>query len=1540
MKLTPTIRLLFKMTAALGLALPVAQAQDVGDIELIAYWDFENTAEDSWGGFEGYLGGDAKYTDGEKFGFALDTSALEGSFFRIQATDELEEGNPVSPEFFDAYHATASARDQVTYTFWQRNTDELRDQVAYWTVSEESGGEQRGAQSHTPWSNDNIYFDTAGCCDATQRLTDVSGVEDWMAWNHFAFVKDGEHKEIWVNGELLLEGDGYAPLPEDMIAHYIGNGVEETRDQPGLIDEFGIIAGAASEDQIKELAGGATVIDIFDPSDPNFAIGKAVNFGQVPAVSGAQELKFSFKNTGDTMALNISSVQIVSGDMDNFTLVSSPTTVDAETKGEVVLTFDSKSEFRQFEAVLEFKTDDPDADDQTVLVPVRAKVLNPVGPKAHLPLDETTGDVASDTTGFDRHGAYSGATLGQPGLTADTGTAVSFSEGSNVVIPSSAFGPLPSFSVSLWANAVSNGDAGAADFRTLVAKGEANPAFGLLEAGGELLWFREEGVAFSTNSTPITAGTNYHLVMRLDGESGMGSIFVDGVEVITEAVEAVGDDSGNFYIGAFGGALGFAGTIDDVQIYDLAITNDQVAFLMNNPSKELRPDGPIDSDGDGLSDEDEIGTHNTDPFVADSDGDNLSDGQEIALGTDPNNEDTDGDRFKDGLEIERGTDPLVVDERGGGQVTIEILGTGVEALLGGDLTDPENDGLDEAGAAMDPSWNWVNITGNIEDDFGDPEQSFNIFDNQVGGGGAKWCCDDPSPDNPYWVSVEFAEAVSLTHFTITNGNDSPDRDPTNWQIQGSNDGETFETIFAEDAESIWTEERNEVALVTLASPSAPYKHIRYIVFDTPGALHQLNEIEYFGNVATSLLVNGSFEEPVLDNINTNNLGTVPTGWSQTGDDATWNLIRNDGSAYGSGVDSAADGSQIIDLNGLFEMFQNFTLAADSNVTFGASFANREGHDGSDPSTVGIYDAAGTNLLSPVVSVDTSAEPIPSEVWLSGEASVTLPAGDYQLRIALNNFNNVDAVFATATPPGGSTLGNGLIAYYPLDGDFDDNVGDAHGAEQGTAPIEFAAGAFGQGADLDGVDQFIITPVEVEDRFDFSDDTGFSVSAWFRVDAFDKSWQALVTKGEGSNWRIHRQGDTNNFGPVAGAGDFVGNPVDVNDGGLHHVVITNIPGLSTNFYLDGVLNESRDAGIPEGNEWPMMIGENANGGGNGRTWNGLIDDVAVWNRGLTDEEVAQIFNGPSVGDQIAGGGGGGPALIAHFPLDADGNSADGGFSASVTTDVTFDGTGANANTGTSAVFNGSSSLIQHDWTADLNPESFTLALWAKSDGGAGAWNSPVTSRHDLNAEGEASQGYLIYDNEPAGAWTFWSGNGTVDGNWQLLDGPAVTVGEWEHVAISYDNATETKRLYINGVLAVEANDSIAPNDTTPFNIGAGEDTGTGFHFVGEIDDIGLWNAELTVEQIQAAMNNGVQAALSGGDGGGSVDVPNIGTVIAGPDSVGLAFTGLAGKTYDIEYSTDLVTWSVVMSDLSGDVSFEDTDAARLGLASGYYRGVQK
>ena len=89
--------------------------------------------------------------------------------------------------------------------------------------------------------------------------------------------------------------------------------------------------------------------------------------------------------------------------------------------------------------------------------------------------------------------------------------------------------------------------------------------------------------------------------------------------------------------------------------------------LLNDAEKELGtdPENP-DTDGDGLSDGDEVNVYHTSPLKADSDGDGLKDGDEVKkYRTDPNKPDTDGDGLKDGDEVSKyNTDPLKADTDG------------------------------------------------------------------------------------------------------------------------------------------------------------------------------------------------------------------------------------------------------------------------------------------------------------------------------------------------------------------------------------------------------------------------------------------------------------------------------------------------------------------------------------------------------------------------------------------------------------------------------------------------------------------------------------------------------------------------------------------------------------------------------------------------------------------------------------------------------------------------------------------------------------
>jgi hypothetical protein len=74
------------------------------------------------------------------------------------------------------------------------------------------------------------------------------------------------------------------------------------------------------------------------------------------------------------------------------------------------------------------------------------------------------------------------------------------------------------------------------------------------------------------------------------------------------------------------------------------------------------PSDRVDSDGDGISDTDEVLRTGTDPAQADSDGDGLGDGVEVVYRMNPLDPDMDRDGASDGQEVAQGSNPFFPDQ--------------------------------------------------------------------------------------------------------------------------------------------------------------------------------------------------------------------------------------------------------------------------------------------------------------------------------------------------------------------------------------------------------------------------------------------------------------------------------------------------------------------------------------------------------------------------------------------------------------------------------------------------------------------------------------------------------------------------------------------------------------------------------------------------------------------------------------------------------------------------------------------------------------
>jgi len=221
---------------------------------------------------------------------------------------------------------------------------------------------------------------------------------------------------------------------------------------------------------------------------------------------------------------------------------------------------------------------------------------------------------------------------------------------------------------------------------------------------------------------------------------------------------------------------------------------------------------------------------------------------------------------------------------------------------------------------------------------------------------------------------------------------------------------------------------------------------------------------------------------------------------------------------------------------------------------------------------------------------------------------------------------------------------------------------------------------------------------------------------------------------------------------------------------------------------------------------------------------------------------------------------GAGVIAWWPLDNDANDASGnGHNGSVEGGtVNFGQAGANAAPGFSASFP-DQGHIDVPYAAVLNPGtqapggsgSFTIALWANSSSNGG-FNSPFTARED---NGASVNGPIIYNNN-GGNWSYWAGNNGPSGQWNALNGPAVPLNTWQHVAVTYDSSTQTRNMFVDGVEVLTANLGVSPNALRDIHIGSGQDDGRNFYWNGQIDDVIMYDEALSAAQIQNVMTNSV------------------------------------------------------------------------------------
>jgi len=207
----------------------------------------------------------------------------------------------------------------------------------------------------------------------------------------------------------------------------------------------------------------------------------------------------------------------------------------------------------------------------------------------------------------------------------------------------------------------------------------------------------------------------------------------------------------------------------------------------------------------------------------------------------------------------------------------------------------------------------------------------------------------------------------------------------------------------------------------------------------------------------------------------------------------------------------------------------------------------------------------------------------------------------------------------------NVLEAGLVAYWPFDEGKGKDAKDAtHNGNDGDINgAEWVDGKFGKALEFDG--NFVLVPND--DSYNFTKEQSFSIVLWINYEA-KGDWQGVLQKFNGGYpFKVEVNPSNSLYFALWDQANNPGAHVGNVSGSWHHAAFVRDRSEKKLYsYLDGVLNETKDDTIAGtiANASDLYIG--ARKPGNNILFYGLLDEIAIYDRVLSEAEVKAAAKG--------------------------------------------------------------------------------------------------------------------------------------------------------------------------------------------------------------------------------------------------------------------------------------------------------------------------